>query len=120
MPFFRPLNITAPHQDPDLPWPVDGLVYVGAFAGPISAGPLTGFVFHDWGFAAVGLLAGIGIDLLNGWLSDRFLDPLIARHQRLLLKPVFRVPVNILGFLWALAISALSMLTPLLVWGWPS
>ena len=117
MPFLRPLNDTAPNGDAALPWPIDGLAYVSAFMGPMSAGPIMGILARDWRAVAIGLLMGMGITFLNAWLSDRFLDPLIARFQRALQKGMPRVLVNIAAFAWAIALCAFSMLAPMAVLG---
>ena len=117
MPFFRPLNITAPNADPGLPWPIDGLPYVIAFIGPLSAGPMIGAFARDWRAGAVGLLMGAVITFLNAWLSDRFLDPFIARFQKTLQKRPIRILANIAAFAWAIALCALSMLTPIILLG---
>src|SRR5207244_1880167 len=108
---------TAPKADRDLPWPIDGLAYVVAFMGPLSAGPIIGALARDWRALVIGLLMGIGITFLNAWLSDRFLDPWIARIQRLLQKRMPRVLANLAAFAWAITLCALSMLAPIAVLG---
>ena len=117
MPFLRSLNSTAPRAEPDLPWPITGLAYVAAFMGPLSAGPIIGALARDWRAAVIGLLMGIGITFLNAWLSDRFVDPWIARFQRPLQKGVPRVLANVAAFAWAVALCAISMLAPIGVFG---
>ena len=117
MPFLRSLNKTAPKAYRELPWPIDGLAYVAAFMGPLSAGPIIGVLARDWRALIIGLLMGIGITLLNAWLSDRFLDPWIARFQRSLQKGMARILVNLAAFAWAITLSALSMLAPITVLG---
>jgi hypothetical protein len=117
MPFLRSLNCTAAERNPDLPWPVNGLFYVSAFMGPISAGPLVGALARDWRAAVVGLLLGIGIAFLHASLSDRFVDPWVARFQFPLQTGVPRVLVNLAAFAWAFALSALAMVAPIAVVG---
>ena len=117
MPFLRSLNDTAPKGDRDLPWPIDGLAYVAAFMGPISAGPIIGALARDWRALVIGFLMGIAITLLNAWLSDRFLDPWIARFQRPLQKGMPRFLANLAAFAWAITLCALSMLAPIAVLG---
>jgi hypothetical protein len=117
MPFLHSLNRTAPERNPDLPWPISGLFYVSAFMGPISAGPLVGVLTRDWRAAGVGLLLGIGIAFLNAWLSDRFVDPWIARFQSSLRRGVPWVLANTGAFAWAFALSALAMVAPVAVLG---
>jgi hypothetical protein len=117
MPFFRPLSETVPDFDRNVPWPIGGLAYVAAFMGPISAGPLIGVVTFHWTAAGVGLLLGIGISLLNGWLTDRFLEPWIARRQRLFQRGTPRILANIAAFAWASFLSGLSMLAPFVLFG---
>jgi hypothetical protein len=60
---------------------------------------------------------GIGIALINAWLSDKFLDPWVARFQRPLQKGIPRVLVNIGVFAWAIALCALSMIAPVVLLG---
>jgi hypothetical protein len=117
MPFFRPLSETAPDFDRNLPWPIDGLAYVALFIGPISAGPLVGMLTSHWGAAGVGLLLGIGISFLNGWLTDRFLEPWIARNQTYFQRGIPRVLANIAAFVWAFILSGVSMLAPFAFFG---
>ncbi len=117
MPFFRPLSETAPGYDRNLPWPIGGLAYVAVFMGPISAGLFAGVVVRHWVAAAVGLLLGMGISLLNALLMDRFLEPRIAKHQRQLYRGMARVCLNVIAFAWALALSGLAMLAPLVLFG---
>lgn len=117
MPFLRSLNDTAPQRDPSLRWPIHGLAYVAAFMGPLAAGPLIGLLTWDWLTIAVGLLMGIGITFLNAWLIDRFFDHRIAKYQRGLLKLGPRIVANIAAFGWALILSTLSALAPVLVLG---
>ena len=115
MPFLRSLNSTAPRAERDLPWPITGLAYVAAFMGPLSAGPIIGALAGDWRALAIGLLMGIGITFLHGWLSDKFLDPWIARFQRPLQNGLPRILANIAAFAWAFTLSAFSMLAPITV-----
>ena len=117
MPFLRPLNDTAPQRDSSLPWPIIGLAYVCAFMGPLSAGPIVGALGRDWRAAAVGLLAGICITFLNAWLSDRLIDPCVARFQPQLQKGMPRVLANIAAFAWAIVLCALSILAPIAILG---
>ena len=117
MPFLRPLNCTATQRNPDLPWPVSGLFYVSAFMGPMSAGPLVGALTRDWRAAVVGLLSGIGIAFLHAALSDRFVDPWIARYQLSLGRGVPGVLVNVAAFAWAFVLCALAMVAPIAILG---
>ena len=117
MPFLRSLNRTAPKAERDLPWPIDGLAYVAAFMGPLSAGPIIGALARDWRALVIGLLMGVAITFLNAWLSDRFFDPWIARFQRPLQRGMPRVLANIAAFAWAITLCALSMLAPMTVLG---
>ena len=117
MPFLRSLNDTAPKGDRDLPWPIHGLAYVAAFMGPLSAGPIIGALARDWRALVIGLLMGVGITFLNAWLSDRFLDPWVAKFQRPLQRRMPRVLANIAAFAWAITLCALSMLAPITVLG---
>ncbi len=117
MPFLRPLNETAPKAERDLPWPIEGLFYVAAFTGPWCVGPIIGVLARDWPAAVIGLLIGIGITFLNAWLSDRFVDPCIAKFQRPLLKSLPRVLANIAAFAWAVVLCAIAMFAPIAVLG---
>ena len=117
MPFLRSLRETAPNGDRNLRWPIDGLAYVVAFMGPLSAGPIIGVLARDWRAVGIGLLTGVGITFLNAWLSDKFLDPWIARFQRHLQRGMPRVLANIAAFAWAVALCAISMLAPIGVFG---
>lgn len=115
MSYFLSLKLTAPKADPGLSWPIDGLSYVIAFMGPLSAGPIVGMITRDWGAVAIGMLAGVGITLLNAWWSDRFVDPWIGRHQERLQKVAPRILTNIVAFAWAVILCALSMCAPIVV-----
>jgi hypothetical protein len=117
VPFLHSLKDIAPKADQNLRWPIDGLAYVSAFMGPLSAGPIVGLLARDWRAIAIGLLIGIGITYLNAWLCDRFLEPRIARYQRFLQKGVPWVLANIVAFAWVIMLCALSMLGPVLVLG---
>ena len=108
---------TAPKAHSDLPWPIAGLAYVAAFMGPLSAGPFIGALAHDWRAAGVGLLAGICVTLLNAWLIDRFIEPVVARFQPFLQKGTPRVLANLAAFAWAVVLCALSMLAPVAIRG---
>ena len=119
MPFFRPLSKTAPAFDRNLPWPINGLAYVALFMGPMSAGFFGGMHTPHWGAAGVGLLLGVGISFLNGWLSDRFLDPWIGRNQRYFRPCILRVLTNIAAFAWAFLLSGISMLAPFVLFDSP-
>ena len=117
MPFLRSLSETAPNGDRNLRWPIDGLAYVVAFMGPLSAGPIVGVITRDWRAIAIGLAMGIAITLLNAWLNDKFMDPWIARFQRPLQKGMPRALANIAAFAWAIVLCALSMLGPIAILG---
>lgn len=116
MPFLRSLKETAPQANTSY-WPIDGLAYVVAFTGPVAACLAVGVLTRDWRAFAVGIPAGIGITFLNAWLSDRFLDPLVAKFQRHLKNGIPWVLTNLAAFAWAIALSALSMFVPFLVLG---
>ena len=113
MPFFRPLKAAAPEAAPDLSWPINGMAYVIAFLGPLSAGPMLGLLCRDWRVLTIGLLVGIGITLFNAWLSDRFLDRLIARFQRPLQKRIPNLFANVAAYAMATVLCALSLFAPL-------
>ncbi len=117
MPFLSSLNHTAPKAERDLPWPINGLAYVAAFMGPLSAGPIIGALARDWRALVIGLLMGVAITFLNAWLSDRFIDPWIASFQRPLQRGMPRVLANIAAFAWAITLCGLSMLAPITVLG---
>jgi predicted lipid-binding transport protein (Tim44 family) len=117
MPFFRPLSETAPRADRNLPWPIVGLSYVVTFMGPMPAGLMIGTLARDWLVSIVGLMIGIGITFLNGWLMDKIIDPVVAKFQRSLLKRFPYILVNIAAFVWAITLCALSMLAPLVLFG---
>ncbi len=117
MPFIRSLKFTAPKADPNLVWPIDGLSYVIAFLGPLSAGPIIGSITRDWRAVAVGFLSGVVIVFLNAWLSDKFVDSWIARFQGRLQKGAPRILANIVAFAWAIILCALSMFAPVAVLG---
>ena len=117
MPFFRPLSKTAPGYDRNLRWPISGLAYVAVFMGPISGGFFGRLLVPHLGGVMTGLWEGIGLAILSGWLNDRYLDPLIARNQRLFLRAAPRILAHIAAFAWALLISAVAMLAPFAVFG---
>lgn len=96
----------------------------GRVHGAPGGGAIGGYVLHvsgvltgEWRALAIGLLMGISITFLNAWLSDRFLDPWIARFQRPLQKSIPRIFANIAAFAWAIALCALSILAPIAVLG---
>ena len=117
MPLLRSLKDTAPEADPGLAWPIHGMAYVIAFMGPLSAGPIMGILTRDWRTVITGILLGIGITFLNAWLSDRFLDAWIARFQQPLQSGMPRLLANIMAFIWAIGLSALSMMAPIAILG---
>src|SRR5271156_4551474 len=117
MPFLRSLNQTAPNGDPDLPWLIDGLAYVVAFMGPMTAGPVIGLLARDWRACAIGFPMGIAITFFHAWLSDKFVDSYIAKFQRSLQKGMPWVLANVAAFAWAIALTALSMLSPVAILG---
>src|SRR5437867_10865571 len=82
---------------------------------PWSLSLFIGALARDWRALAIGLLMGIGITFLHAWLSDKFLDPWIARFQRPLQNGLPRILANIVAFAWAFTLSALSMLAPITV-----
>jgi hypothetical protein len=117
MPFLRPLDITAPNGNRDLPWPIDGVAYVVTFMCPILAGPMIGFLRRDWREMAIGLPAGLAIAFFNAWLNDRYVDAWIAKFQTPLQNRIPRILANLAAFAWALALSAISMLAPFAILG---
>src|SRR5437868_1537450 len=117
MPFLRPLDQTARNGDRELPWPIDGLAYVVAFMGPLSAGLVMGLLAGNWRAFAVGVPMGIAITFLNAWLSDTFVDSWIAKFQRPLQKGMPWILANIAAFAWAIALTALAMLAPVAILG---
>ena len=74
-------------------------------------------IVRDWRISLLGLPLGIGITFLNAWLSDKFVDPWIAKYQRRLQKRIPRIVINIAAFAWAVALSAIAMLAPLAILG---
>jgi predicted lipid-binding transport protein (Tim44 family) len=117
MPLLGSLNDTAANADTKLPWPISGLAYVCAFMGPLTAGPMLGLMIGDWRVGVVGLLIGIGIDFINCWLTGKFIEPLIKRFQPRLQKGPVHVLANIVAFVWAIMLCALSMFAPIAVFG---
>jgi hypothetical protein len=110
MPFFRSLDQTAPAYPDDIPWPIDGLVYVVAFMGPFCGGIVAGATTRTWSGALVGLIVGATTTLLHAWLSDRFIDRWVAKFHVTLNRPRLRVCINIVAFSWAIGLCAFSML----------
>ena len=113
MPFFRSLPETAPGYNADIPWPIDGLVYVIAFAGGMSGGAAAGFVVGRFIGLAVGLTVGVAVTFGIAWLSDRFVDAWIARFQLPLQRRTPRILINIAAFSWAVGVCAISVLATL-------
>jgi hypothetical protein len=87
------------------------------FGAPISAGLLGGWAGANWLTLTLGLATGIGISFLNGWLIDRFLEPLISKFQKPLQKTRPRAILNMAAFAWAFSSSALSMFAPVVFFG---
>jgi len=117
MPFVRPLRSRASEHDPNLQWPIDGLAYLVLFMGPLSAGPIAGVLFGDWRAILIGLFGGIGITFLEVWLTAKLLEPLVAKYQNSLEKGMPKILANVAAFAWAIALTALSMMVPVLVLG---
>jgi len=117
MPFFSPLSKTAPEFDRNLRWPIVGQLYVALFIGPISGGFLGGLIAPHWGAFLIGLWVGIGLAILNAWLTDRFVDAWVARNQRLLLRAVPRILVHVAVLAWTLSLSAAAMRAPFVIFG---
>jgi hypothetical protein len=115
MPFLRSLSQTAPAYNPELEWPIDGLAYVVAFMCPLCGSPAVGLITDRWLGLTVGLIVGTGITLGQAWLSDRFIDPWVARFQVPLLKGTPRALINIAAFSWGIALSALSVYATLAI-----
>ncbi len=107
MTFFR--SFPPEGTDPDLPWPLDGMAYVIMFCGPLGGGLAVGLLLG--GVAGFGIsipVSGV-ICLANVVLFDWFLDERIARLQKATTSLIPRVLVNVVGFAWAIGLSALSM-----------
>lgn len=117
MSFFRPPSEAAPGFDRNLPWPIHGLAYVAMWMSPVSAGPLIGLLTSHWGAAAVGLLLGIGISLLNDLLIAGVFEPWVARNQRYLQRRTPRLAANVAAFAWTFLLSGISLLSPLALFG---
>ncbi len=114
MTFFR----SSPPEgtDPDLPWPLDGMAYIIMFFGPLSGGLVVGLVLG--GVAGFGIsipVSGV-ICLANIVLFDWFLDERIARLQKTTTGLIPRVLVNVVGFAWAIGLTALSMFATGVLW----
>jgi hypothetical protein len=109
VPFLRPLTQTAPEYDSKAPWPIDGLAYVIAFMGPFCGALAAGILTRTWIGALVGLTVGATITLANAWVSDTFIDRLIARHDVTLNRRMPRLFINILAFSWAIALCTIAM-----------
>ena len=110
MPFFRPLEQTAPNYNKDAPWPIDGLAYVVTWAGPLCGAMAAGILTMTWTGALVGVTIGTAMTLANGWLTDAFFDPLIAKFQVTLKRRMPWLVMNILAFSWAIGLCAAAML----------
>jgi hypothetical protein len=115
MPFLRSLDQTAPDSNKEIPWPIDGLAYVIAFGGPLPGGVGAGLYTGGWLGLAVGVVVGAGITFGHAWLSDAFIDRWIARFQVPLIRPLPRVLINIVAFVWAIALCALSIVATLTI-----
>ena len=115
MPFFRSFDQSAPGHNPDLPWPLEGIVYVImflcvpgiAFSIGLVEGGLKGF--------GVGLLIGVAVAGCNCLLFDWFIDSVMVRFQAAAQRPVVRVFFNIAGLIWAIGLTILSAGTTLAV-----
>ncbi len=106
---------TEQEAEPRLPWPISGMSYVVAFMGPIPAGLCGGDLAGNWLGLLIGLAVGVGITFLNLWFTGRFIEPLILRFQKPLLRRVPRVMVNVAAFAWAVALCAFAMFIPILI-----
>jgi hypothetical protein len=109
MAFLQPLSKTAPEYRKELPWPIDGLAYVVALAGPLCGAASAGLLTKTWTGAFVGVTVGAAITLAHAWLSDTFIDPWVARFQVTLNRRMPWVFINVLAFSWAIALSAVAM-----------
>jgi predicted histidine transporter YuiF (NhaC family) len=127
MSFFRSLKHTAPKFDRSYPWPIDGLIYMIMFMGPMTAGLTGGMeasdVFngfersrhHDFGYAFLGAIFGIAITLLNGLLWDELVEPIIARFQKPFRKPMLDRLANVTALVWAMLVCAIAMIAPIIL-----
>ena len=113
MTFFRPLKETAPDYDPSLPWPLHGLAYIAMFVGSFTGGAVIGLFAGGLVGCAIGVVVGASVYAANGLLFDRYIEAYLAKMQRST-RPL-RILVNIAGFAWAIAISALSTYLTLLI-----
>jgi hypothetical protein len=111
MPFFRPLNQTAPAYIEVIPWPIAGLAYVVAFMGPLGGSLAAGVTTKTWSGALLGLIVGVAITWGNAWLNDTFIDRWLAKFQHSLNGTLPRVFINVIAFSWAIGLCAVSMLT---------
>lgn len=118
MSFFRPLSKSVPSYDPDLPWPLDGMAYVIMFCCPLMGAPAMGLTLLGF----VGLLGGVAIAfpiwLANILMFDFYLDERLARLQKYSVRLPIRVATNILGFAWALAVSAMPVFAAMQILKW--
>ena len=118
MSFFRSLDESAPGFNPDLPWPLGGIVYIimffcipGAALGVgLSEGGLKGL--------GVGLLIGLAIAGCNVLWFDWVIDRVLVRLQAAAQRPVARVLFNIAGLTWAIGLTSLSAVATLAVLNW--
>jgi hypothetical protein len=111
------IDAAGTEPEPKLRWPINGLAYVAAFMGPFSAGPIVGILARDWRAVVIGLLVGIAITFVNGWLIGKFFEPWIKKFQGSLQKGTPKVLVNIAAFAWAIILCAIAMYSPFIIIG---
>ena len=109
MGFFRSLQETAPRYDPQLPWPLDGLVYVAMFFCPLTGAAAGGLLVAGLFGLLLGLVVGGFFSAADALLFDCFVERLLARLQYFCRRLSGRVVTNLIGFAWAIGVSALPI-----------
>jgi hypothetical protein len=109
--------MTVEVQRTELTWPINGLAYVCLFMGPISAGPIIGIVQNDWRAGAIGFFGGIVITILGVWFDGKVLNPAIRKFQTQLQNPALRAAANVAAFSWAILLTGIAMLLPVVIVG---
>lgn len=114
--FFRNLSQAAPSYNPELPWPLGGMAYTIMFCCPLMCAPILGLLASGLTGLAIGTAIAVPIWLGNILCFDYFLDERLARLQQAATRAPVRAATNILGFAWALALSAIpvAVLLPVL------
>lgn len=115
MSFFRDPDASAPGSNPDLPWPLAGILYVIMFICIPGTGIGVGFTFGGLKGFGIGLIIGGTIFacnvLLFDWVIERILVSFQVAAQRLWVRVLF----NIAGFTWAIGLCLLSGIATLAV-----